>query len=270
MQIIKGRQKKPRRVLLYGQEGVGKSTWASKAPRPIFLDFEDGLGDLDVEKSPRLSSYQETLKALGWLYESDHEYQSVVFDTVDWFERLLHAQVCSTSNADGIESVGGGYGKGYTAATELLQAFLQSLEMLTSHRQMNVIILGHCTRVKVSNPEQESYEQFSPDLHKGAAAVLREWCDEVFFASFRTFTRAADEGFNKKRQIAIGSDERFIRTTHSAGVQAKNRLSLPAELPMDWAAYQAYWPSGGNVSPTAEAAGNIAGIVVNGSSKRSA
>ena len=267
MQIIKGRQRKPRRVLLYGQEGVGKSTWASMAPRPIFLDFEDGLGDLDVEKSPRLTTYQETLAALTWLYESEHEYQSVVFDTVDWFERLLHQQVCATNNADGIENVGGGYGKGYTAATELLQAFLQSMEALIAHRKLNVVILGHCTRVKVSNPEQESYEQFSPDLHKGAAAVLREWCDEVFFASFRTFTKSSDEGFKKTRHIAIGGDERFIRTTHSAGVQAKNRLTLPAELPMDWSAYQAYWPTGGS-SPTAQQAGNVAGIVVDGSSKQ--
>lgn len=267
MQIIKGRQRKPRRVLLYGQEGVGKSTWASMAPRPIFLDFEDGLGDLDVEKSPRLTTYQETLAALTWLYESEHEYQSVVFDTVDWFERLLHQQVCATNNADGIENVGGGYGKGYTAATELLQSFLESMEALIAHRKLNVVILGHCTRVKVSNPEQESYEQFSPDLHKGAAAVLREWCDEVFFASFRTFTKSSDEGFKKTRHIAIGGDERFIRTTHSAGVQAKNRLTLPAELPMDWSVYQAYWPTGGS-SPTVPQAGNVAGIVVDGSSKK--
>ena len=116
---------------------------------------------------------------------------------------------------------------------------------------------GHCTRVKVSDPERETYEKYSPDLHKGAASILREWCDEVFFAGYRTFTRAADEGFNKKRQIAVGGDERYIRTTHSAGVQAKNRLNLPAELPMAWSEYQKHWPQ----------AGNIGGVVVDGSSK---
>lgn len=267
MQVIKGRQVKPRRVLLYGQEGVGKSTWAASAPRPIFLDFEDGLSDLDVEKSPRIRSYGECLENLRWLYSAEHEYQSVVFDTIDWFEKLIHDQVCRNANVTCIEKVDGGFGKGYVAAASLLQEFLGSLEKLISARRLNVIMLGHCTRVKVADPEREAYEKHSPDLHKQSAALLREWCDELFFASFRVFTRSEDQGFNKTRQIAIGGDERFIRTTHSAGVHAKNRLSLPPELPMDWREYQKHWPSGGTTtSPTPS--GNIAGIVNNGSSKQ--
>jgi hypothetical protein len=254
MKILKGRRKKPRRVLLYGVEGVGKTTWASQAPKPLFLDFEDGLGDLDVQATPRLTTYNATLEALGWLYTEQHDYQSVVFDTIDWFEKLIHDAVCMDANCTNIEEVGGGFGKGYTAAAGRLQEFLSKL------------ILGHCTRVKVLDPERDSYETYSPDMHKAAASILREWCDEVFFAGYRTFTRAADEGFNKKRQIAVGGDERYIRTTHSAGVQAKNRLNLPAELPMDWSEYQKPWPSG--VPATTASAGNIAGVVVDGSSKK--
>ena len=266
MQIIKGKQAKPRRVLLYGQEGVGKSTWAASAPRPIFLDFEDGIGDLDVEKTPRLHTYAETINALRWLYQAEHSYQSVVFDTVDWFEKLIHDQVCMSANCTNIEKVDGGYGKGYVAAAALLQEFLTKLEALMTKRRMNVVMLGHCTRVKVTDPEREAYEKHSPDLHKQSAALLREWCDEVFFASFRTYLRTEDAGFNKQRQIAIGGDERFIRTTHSAGVHAKNRLSLPAELPMQWSEYQKHWPNVASVTPVTN--GNIAGVVVDGSSKK--
>ena len=266
MKILKGRQVKPRRVLLYGQEGVGKSTWAAMAPRPIFLDFEDGLGDLDVEKTERLATFSDTLSALGWLYSQEHEYKTVVFDTADWFEKLIHDQVCQNANVSNIEKVDGGFGKGYVAASLLWQDFLTKLEALIAARGLNVVFLGQCTRVKVSDPERETYEKYSPDLHKGAASILREWCDEVFFASFRTFTREAEEGFNKTRQIAIGGEERFIRTSHSAGVHAKNRLNLPAELPMDWSEYQKHWPSG--VPATTASAGNIAGVVVDGSSKK--
>lgn len=265
MQVIRGRQAKPRRVLLYGQEGVGKSTWAAASPKPIFLDFEDGLNDLDVDKSPRICSYDECLENLRWLYSQEHDYQTVVFDTVDWFERLIHHKVCEVANCKSIEKVDGGYGKGYVAAAEMLQSFLTKLEALIAKRRLNVIFLGHCTRVKVADPERESYEKHSPDLHKAAASILREWCDEVFYASFRVFTRSEDGGFNKVRQIAIGGDERFIRTTHSAGVHAKNRLSLPVELPMVWSEYQKHWPTG---TAPASPAGNIAGIVVNGSSKK--
>lgn len=266
MQIIRGRQSKPRRVLLYGQEGVGKSTWAAKAPEPLFLDFEDGLGDLDVAKTERLTHYKQTMEWLAWLYAEDRGFKTLVFDTVDWFETLIHQHVCQEANVASIEDVGGGYGKGITAATEQLQRFLRDLESLIAYRSLNVVMLGHCTRVKITDPEQESYEKYSPDLHKGAAAVLREWCDEVFFASFRSFTRSEDQGFNKKRNIAIGGDERFIRTQHSAGVHAKNRLQLPPELPMDWAAYQAHWPK--PQALTAPTDGNISGMVVEGSSKK--
>jgi hypothetical protein len=265
MQILKGRQQKPRRVLLYGQEGVGKSTWAASAPRPLFLNFEDGLGDLDVESTPRLNTYSEAIDALRWLYTAEHGYQSVVFDTVDWFEKLIFDQVCHNANTTNIEKVDGGYGKGYTAAATLLQEFLGKLEKLMAARKLNVILLGHCTRVKVTDPEREAYEKHAPDIHKQSSALLREWCDEVFYASFRTYLRTEDSGFNKTRQIAIGGDERFIRTTHSAGVHAKNRLNLPAELPMAWSEYQKHWPNGGNVS--LPPSGNVAGLVVNGTSK---
>ena len=105
MKILKGRQVKPRRVLLYGQEGVGKSTWAAMAPRPIFLDFEDGLGDIEVEKTERLTTFGDTLSALGWLYSQEHEYKTVVFDTADWFEKLIHDQVCQNANVSNIEKV---------------------------------------------------------------------------------------------------------------------------------------------------------------------
>lgn len=264
MQILRGKQPSPRRVLLYGQEGSGKSTWATKAPRPIFLDFENGLNDLDVEKTPRLATYSDTIEVCKWLFNSDHQYKSVIFDTVDWFEKLLRAQVCANNRVNTIEEVGGGYGKGFGAAESLLSEFLVGLNALHHVRRLNIILLGHCQRIKVSDPGMESYEQFSPDLDKRVAAVFREWCDEVFFVSFRTFLRQEDAGFNRKRSIAIGDDERYVRTTHAAGVQAKNRLSLPAELPLDWTAYEKFWPVG-TVTPTA--AGNIEGIVRDGSSK---
>lgn len=263
MKILKGRQAKPRRVLLYGVEGVGKSTWAAGAPSPLFLDLEAGTSDLDIARTERLTSYADTLAALGWLYQSEHEFKTVVFDTVDWFEKLIFDQVCRNANTTNIEKVDGGYGKGYVAAALLMQEFLGKLEKLIEARRLNVVFLGHATREKVTDPEAPQYERHAPDLDKRSAAILREWCDEVFYASYRTFTRTEDAGFNKTRSIAIGGDERFIRTTHSAGVTAKNRLNLPAELPMSWAEYQKYWPAA-----SVSTSGDISGIVVNGSSKK--
>lgn len=270
MRILRGKQRRPRKVFLYGSEGVGKSTWAAGAPRPIFLNFEDGLADVDCDKTDRLYTYGETLAALGWLYQEQHDYRSLVFDTVDWFEGAIHRQVCDNARCNSIEKVDGGFGKGYVAAANLWQDFLGKLEALSAYRGMNIVMLGHCTRAKVTPPDQESYETYTPDVQKTAASILREWADEVFFASFRTFTRQEDQGFNKTRTIAIGGTERFIRTTHSAGVHAKNRLNMPDEIAMPaqggFAEYMKYWPAGETPAPLAP--GNIAGVVVDGSSKK--
>jgi hypothetical protein len=248
MKINRGRQQRPRRVLLYGQEGVGKSSWAAQAPRPLFLDFEGGLGDLDVESSPRLETWDSLREAMNWIMTEPHDYQSIVFDTVDWMEHLLHRFVCAKSNVESIEKAAGGYGKGYTEAATILQGFLANCERMMARRNLNIILLGHCSPVKVNDPEAEMYEQWAPDLHKTAAALLREWCDEVLFASFRTDIRGAatndDKGKKPKRFLAMGTDERYIRTQRSAAVQAKNRLSLPPELPIVWSEYQKHWPVG--------------------------
>jgi hypothetical protein len=242
VKILSGRQRRPRRVLLYGQEGVGKSTWAAGAPRPIFLDCEGGLADIEADKSPRLRTIDDVLGALRWLWESPHDYQSVVLDTVDWVERMIHAKVCQDDGVKSIEKAAGGYGKGYIAAATEFEKLLANMESLSRKRGMNLILLGHCSPVKVLNPEAETYEQWAPDLHKAASSVLREWCDEVFFASYRTLFRTV--GDSKQRTLAVGDDERYIRTRHGAAVQAKNRLNLPEELPMIWAEYQRHWPTG--------------------------
>jgi len=250
MRIVRGKQLKPRRVLLYGQEGVGKSTWAAGAPAPYFIDCEGGVGDLDVVSSGRLNSWEEIRQVWSDLMNEPHDFKSVVIDTVDWMEHLIHAEVCSKSKVDSIEKAAGGYGKGYVEAASTLQRFLSRLEELMAKRQMNIVILGHCSPVKVNNPESEQYDQWAPDVHKAAASILREWCDEVLFASFRTFVRTADNSGkpNQKRYLGIGDDERYIRTTRSAAVQAKNRLNLPAELPMKWSEYAKYWPSSGSAA----------------------
>ena len=249
MKILTGRQQRPRRVLLYGQEGVGKSTWAAGAPSPIFLDCEGGLADIACDKSPRLRTLEDVRGALRWLWEQPHDYRSVVLDTVDWVERMIHADVCKADGVKSIEKAAGGFGKGYLAAATEFEKLLANMEALANKRGMNLILLGHCSPTKVLDPEAETYEQWSPDLHKAASSVLREWCDEVLFASYRTFyKRLGDEKQKNTRTLAVGDDERYIRTRHSAAVQAKNRLNLPEELPMQWSEYQKHWPGGGAAS----------------------
>jgi hypothetical protein len=282
LRIIKGIVPAPRRILLYGQHGVGKSSWAAKAPKPIYVNVEDGLCDLDVDKTPVLRSSNEVYEALMWLGSpEDHGYKTVVVDTLDWFERLIHKAEVEAINDRKIKTLADvGFGKGYPRAIPHWDHFLRSLDHLRRAKGMTVVLLAHAKEERVESPEMDSYDRYSIDLHKTASGMLQEWCDEVLFASFRVNTRTEETGFGKERKLAVGGKHRFIRTNESASCIAKNRLGLPDELPMEWDAYAAHMrkpvarPVVDEVAvvPVPQVVeqarqGNIEGLVVDGSSK---
>ncbi|TRZ98223.1 MAG: ATP-binding protein [Deltaproteobacteria bacterium] len=242
-QVMSGKTPAPRRVMLYGVQGVGKSTWAACAPKPIFLQTEDGLGEIDCDKLPLSTTYDGSMKALSALYMEPHSYQTVVIDSLDWLERLIWVEVCRKRNVESIEDIG--YAKGYIFALTQWREFLEGLTALRNDKGMAVILIAHAKIERFENPETESYDRFVPRLHKLAAAVVQEWCDEVFFASYKVYTKQTEEGFNRKRAQGIGTGERIIRTQERPAHVAKNRLNLPEELPLDWNAYAQYLTQGG-------------------------
>lgn len=265
MFVTKGRVWRPRRILLYGQHGVGKSTFAAGAPQPVFLDCEDGLNDLDVAKTPLLKSYGDVLSAISYLGQSLDKFQTVVVDTADWLQSLLFAQIAHDASKKSIEEIA--YGRGYKMAETKWHELLNHLDHLRANGK-HVVFLAHAKIARFESPETNSYDRYEPDLHAVGSSVLQEWCDEVLFASFRVFTRTEDQGFNRERAIAVGGKERFIRTSESAAALAKNRLGLPDELPMTWAALAQFIPPKPATQQLAQPAGNIAGIVNDGSSKK--
>jgi len=232
--IEKGKQQRPRRVLLFGIHGVGKTNWAAMAPNPVFIPTEDGLSDIDCHAFPLAKSYDEFKRRLETVASEEHNYQTVVIDTLDWLERLIHAQVCVDRGVENIEDIG--YAKGYTFALTYWREVLIALDWLRNERGMTVILLAHAKIERFENPETESYDRYSPKLHKLASAVVQEWCDEVLFANYRTYAKTSGEGFDK-RAIGVGQGERIIRTTERPAHVAKNRCGLPDELPLDFRAF---------------------------------
>jgi hypothetical protein len=233
--VASGKQKRPRRVMLYGIHGIGKSTFGASAPGPIVIQTEDGLGDIDCRRFPLAESYGDVLTALMELYSEPHEYQTVVIDSLDWLERLIWSHVCRDKGKENIEDFG--YGKGYTLALDSWREVLDGLNALRNDRQMMVVLIAHAKIERFENPETDSYDRYSPRLHKSAAALVQEWCDEVLFATYRVHTKQTDEGFDRTRNRGIGTGDRIVRTTERPAHMAKNRLGLPDELPLDFAAY---------------------------------
>lgn len=274
MKISTGRILKPRRVMLYGIHGCGKSTWASQAPGVFFLDCEDGLNDIDCAKT-RCLSYGDVVNAVSWLMTEPHDFKWVAVDTLDWLQALVFEKTYKDAGVQSIEQVGGGYGKGYEAATKQWEFLLKGFDALRERRGMGIVLLAHAKVTKFKSPESDSYDRYEPDLHKTHCNMIQEWCDEVLFASYRVFTRTEELGFSKTRSIAVGGKERFVRTNESAFSLAKNRLRLPDELPMEWPAFAQYLPQANGqaavVQPlpgnTVAPVGDINGLVANGSSK---
>jgi hypothetical protein len=236
--IHKGKQPKPRRIMIYGVHGIGKSTFGAMSPSPIFVPTEDGISDIDVDSFPLAETYDQFLSNLSTLATEEHEYKTCVVDSMDWLEQLIWKKVCQQHNINNIEDID--YGKGYTFAINPLSEVLQALNFLRGKVGMHVILIAHAAVTRFNNPETESYDRYSPKMHKTASALVQEWCDEVLFANYQTYTRSEDQGFGKDRNIATGSGERILRCSERPAHVAKNRCGLPDEIALDWREYARY------------------------------
>lgn len=236
--IVKGKVKKPRRTIIYGVHGVGKSTFGAMSNKPIFIQTEDGLDDIDCDRFPLCICVSDVLNAIGVLYNEKHDYKTVVIDSLDWLEQLIWAQVCVEHNKKSIEEIG--YAKGYVFALSHWRNILDGFNALRNERGMDIILVAHAEIVKFDNPETDPYDRYTPKLHRRASALVQEWADEVLFATYKVHTKQTDEGFNRKRTMGIGDGERILRTCERPAHLAKNRLGLPEEMPLDHRIYSAF------------------------------
>jgi hypothetical protein len=230
-------------LVLYGTEGIGKSTFAAGAPNPVFVPTEDGLGEIDCAKFPLAANYDQVVAALTELRTQQHEFETVAIDSLDWLERLIWDKLCAEFGVNSIEKVDGGYAKGYTHALTHWREILNHLDALRTGRVMVVVLIAHSKIEKFEDPESPPYDRYTPRLHKHAAALVSEWADAVLFATRRFRTQTDDAGFNRKRTIAhaIGRDggERVLRCVGGPACVAKNRYGITEDLPLAWAAFMA-------------------------------
>lgn len=236
MEIIRGKQQKALKVVMYGVEGVGKSTFAANFPDPVFIDTEGSTAALDVARTPEPTSWAELINQVKELKESK-EFKTIVIDTMDWAEALCLKHICDKHDADGIESIG--YGKGYVYAAE---EFAKLLNVLTSCTEegINVVALAHATIKKFEQPdEMGAYDIYTLKLSKQDAPLLKEWADMLLFARYDTYT--VRDATTKK--FKAQSNKRVIQTEHGAAWDAKNRYGLAAQLPLDFAEIAHLFPT---------------------------
>ena len=279
--VNRGRKRRPRKIVMHSAHKVGKSTWASKAPEPIFADCESGLGDIDCNSTDRILDWDQLYTTAGYFLHTPRGYRTFVLDTLDWAERLCHQKLCREANASSINS--GkilGYGEGYRRASiefdKLLKVFDAGIQ-----NGIGIIILSHSKAVKVEEPGIPAYTHYAMDVHDAISSMVCEWADDILFANTRVYVRQEEAGFNRTRGIAAGGTERYVLTSKSAIAEAGNRCGLPEELPLEWDAYEAavrnFYATAKPPAPAAAPietqpaplgdGANIGGLVVNGSSK---
>lgn len=235
--IQSGKENKPPRIMIYGSEGVGKSSYAAGAPNAIFIQTEDGLGEIDCRKFPLAHSLSEVIAELTALRDEAHEFQTVVIDSADWLERIIFDEVCREFGVRSIEKADGGYGKGYTHALTHWSKVVNLLQELRDKRGMMVILVAHAKVERFEDPENAAYDRYTPRLHKHAASLIAEWVDAVLFANKKF--RVSKDSSDRTIAAPIGADggERVIRTVGSPACIAKNRYGLPSEIPLSWQAF---------------------------------
>ena len=220
------------RIMLYGVEGIGKTTFAAGAPSPVFICTEDGLGSLQVDHFPLCQKACDVLDALAVLAQEDHQFKTVVLDSVDWLDHLIWKDVEATHDAKELA-----YGKGAMIVGERWREVLAALNYLRNERGMIVILLAHCQIKRFDSPEVEPYDRYQPKLQERANAILREWVDALLFANYRTIVKKDDVGFQKTANRGISTGERLLYTSERPAYMAKNRYGFPESLPMSWEAF---------------------------------
>jgi len=245
--FVRSSELRPHVTFIYGVPGIGKTTFASFAPAPVFLMTEDGLMSPHLRKAQflaakghKIQSYDEMLGWLEALAEGDHNFKTVIIDTISAFEPLLETAVLERYNATAkkrVQSVSDiPYGQGPDLANEFWLRFMRACQAVRDNAGMSVIIVGHSVSRQVKPPDSEPYDRYEPALHKKCWPLIIAESDNVFFARRPVALKKEEGGFVEKHR-AIAQEDRRLFCEDAATHVAKNRCDLPAYIPMNWAEY---------------------------------
>ena len=229
MNISKGIIPTAKKIVIYGPEGIGKSTFAAQFPGAVFLDTEAGTTHMDVARFDPPVNWGDVLATVDWCVENHDRIGTFVLDTIDWAERLAIEYTCEKNGWKSIEDPG--YGKGYVYLKDTVRKLLDKLTALMN-AGTNVVLVAHSIVRKFELPDaMGAFDRWSLKVNeKNVAPLIKEWADALLFVNFRTDVITDSEGRKKARGA-----KRVLYTTHNACWDAKNRFGLPDEMPFEFA-----------------------------------
>lgn len=234
--VVSGRQAGAQRVLVYGPGGVGKTELCTLAPKPIFVDPENGSRAFDVARIDGIETYADVRSVLAG--PDLDPFETVIIDTGTKLEELATAHVIATVAHEkpgvritGIESYG--FGKGYRHVYEAFSFVLQDCDRLV-RRGKNVIMVTHSCTNEAPNPNGDNWLRYEPRLqHPKKENSIRErvfgWADHALFVGYDVAVTKEGKG--------QGGGTRTIYTQELPSHVAKTRgafnvgQEMPASMP---------------------------------------
>jgi GTPase SAR1 family protein len=242
LNITKGIVTRPQKVVIYGPEGIGKSTLASRFPDPLFIDTEGGTSHLDVRRIDKPKDWDELLSIIKEVAHTPDVCKTLVVDTADWAEASAMDYVLKKYNQTSIE--GFGYGKGYTILGETFAAMLTALDEVIA-AGIHVVVTAHAKMRKFELPdEQGAFDRWEMKLSKQSAPLLKEWCDLLLFCNFETLVVKTETKTSK----ATGG-KRVLYASHHPCWDAKNRCGLPDKMDLSYDAIKKIFENPAQTTP---------------------
>lgn len=249
--VITGAKERPRRVVVYGPWGIGKTDFACSAPDPIVIQTELGCDDNGAARFPVCATLDEFYARLKQVAEDKHKHRTLVIDSGDFLEKLIHKYVVDNYSKK-VESIAEiEYGQGYELALTHWCNVIDCFDSIMDTRDMNVVVCCQARIQDYNDPRSSSYDRYVPALHVnkkgyGAGSLIQQWADEVLCVTWQVFTKVQDTKFGGERVVGTGTGQRMIYTEERPAWLAKNRLGLPPEMPFNkgegWSEYEQYWP----------------------------
>lgn len=230
MNITRGKKQTALKVVVYGPEGVGKSTFAAQFPGVVFIDTEDSTIHMDVARTDPPKNWKDLMSQVDWFIDNPDKLGTIAIDTLDWAEKLAIRDVCEEKKIGSVEEIP--YGKGYVLVKDRFVKLLDALDRLKD-KGVHIVMTAHAQIKKFEQPDElGSYDRFTLKLNeKNVSPLIKEWSDLLLFANFKTDVITASDGKTKK---ARGGQKRIMYTQHSACWDAKNRFALDDPLPFDF------------------------------------